>query len=531
MLFRIRRVKCGEEKPSCLRYALKRPQERSGVLEVLILATAAADCPHRCTSTGRKCDGYPKPKDTFQIQVFTPSEPVMKLRPAMSQFSGLGDSTRYLEFYHQCAVPSLSSRFDQEFWSRTSLQMAHTEPAVRHAIIALGYLNQTEPGSLKHARSRFQVMHGNKVFLGHYNEAVRKLVDRMTDPSYSPEIGLVTCLLFVCIEFLRGNYCTAFTHMTNGLRLVREWQQQRRIDSPFDDLACTSSTESLIQDVLLPMFQRGMISAQLYGVPTEDHFEIFFPHPESFIHVPFTLQEAERSSRELRNASVLFLRRTGTKHSQKIPLDESDFEIQAQLTECHRVWFERARMMEDSQQYTGDESIALSNLKVAHFATTTYVGCADSVLQVPYDAYLHVFQALVHHAEIVLDALHTSSPHAARFTFEISVVAPLFHTASRCRCPITRRKAISLLARRPPREGLWDPEQYVLVANRVIELEERELNPETGWPPERTRLYSSVVDANMDAQGGFWVMFEPSEWVGEMDETGKQKLIYERFNM
>ncbi|KAF3053832.1 hypothetical protein E8E11_010578 [Didymella keratinophila] len=501
---KIRRVKCGEEKPNC----------------------------SRCTSTGRKCDGYPKPKETFQIQVFTPSEPVTKLRPAMSQISGLGDNTRYLEFYHQCAVPSLSSRFDHEFWSKTSLQMAYTEPAVRHAIIALGYLNQTEPGSLKHARSRFQGVHGNKVFLNHYNEAVRKLVSRMTDPSYSPEIGLVTCLLFVCIEFLRGNYCTAFTHMTNGLRLVREWQQQQqRIDSPFDDLACTNSTESLIQDVLLPMFQRSMLSAQLYGVPTEEHFEIFFPHPDSFIRLPFTLKEAERSSRELRNASVLFLRQTGMKHAYKIPLEEKDYEIQAQLTECHRVWFERAQMMEDSQQYTGDESIALSNLKVAHFATLTYVGCAGSVLQVPYDTYLHIFQALVRHAEIVLDALHTSSPYAARFTFEISVVAPLFHTAGRCRCPITRRKAVSLLARRPPREGLWDPEQYLLVANRLIELEERELDPETGWPPERARFYSSVVDANMDAQGGFWVMFEPSEWVGEMDETGKQKLIYERFTM
>lgn len=455
----------------------------------------------------------------------------MKLRPAVSQFPGFGESTKYLKFYHQYAVPSLSSRFDQEFWSKTSLQLAHSEPAVRHAIIALGYLNQTEPGSLKHARSKFQVVHGNKIFLHHYNQAVRKLVDRMTDTSYSPEIGMVTCLLFVCIEFLRGNYCTAFTHMTNGLRLVCEWQQQRRIDSPFHDLTYTDSTESLIGDVLLPMFQRGMLSAQLYGVPAEDHFDVPLPHPDHFIQLPFTLQEAERSSRELRNASVLFLRQTAMKHSTQTPLDKRDFEVQAQLTECHRVWFQRAQMMEDSKQYTGEESIALSNLKVAHYATTTYVGCARSVLQVPYDEYLHVFQGLVRHAEIVLNALNTTSPHAARFTFEISVIAPLFHTASRCRCPVTRRKAVSLLARRPPREGLWDPEQYALVANRVIELEERELDPETGWPPERARFYSCIVDANMDAQGGFWVYFEPSEWVGEMDETGKQRLIYERFNM
>lgn len=457
----------------------------------------------------------------------------MELQRAVSQFSGLGDSTRYLEFYHQCAVPSLSSRFDHEFWSKTSLQMAHAEPAVRHAVIALGYLNQTEPGNIKHARSKFQDIHGNKIFLHHYNQAVRKLVDRMVQPSYSPEIGLVTCLLFVCIEFMRGNYCTAFTHLTNGLRLIREWQQQRRIDSPFDELACTSGPKSLIQEVLLPMFQRGMTSAQLYGVFTEEHFEIPFPSPDRFIQLPFSLQEAERASRELRNASVLFLHQVGRKLAAKQPLAKEDHETQAQLFECHRIWFERAQLAEDSQQFSGDDSIALSSLKVAHYATTTYIASATTVLQVPFDKYLHVFQALIRHAGIVLDAMDANkkNTHAAKFTFEISVVAPLYHTATRCRCPITRRKAVALLARGPPREGLWDAEQHVLVCRRVIELEEAELDPETGWPVERTRLWSSVIDANMDAKGGFWVYFIPSEWAGEVDGTGKQRQIAERFNM
>jgi hypothetical protein len=62
-------------------------------------------------------------------------------------------------------------------------------------------------------------------------------------------------------------------------------------------------------------------------------------------------------------------------------------------------------------------------------------------------------------------------------------------------------------------------------------MEESELNPETGWPVERTRLWSSVIDANMDARGGFWAYFLPSEWVGEVDATGKQRVIQERFNL
>jgi hypothetical protein len=252
------------------------------------------------------------------------SKAVTNPRPIVSVLSGLGDSVRYLEFYHQCAVPSMSSRFDREFWSKISLQMAHSEPTVRHAVIALGYLSKTEPGNLKHARSGFQVLNGSRFFLYHYNEAVRNLIVRMAEPSYSPEIGLVNCLLFVCIEFLRANYCTAFTHMTNGLRLIGEWQKSQRVDSPFGDLACTARPKNLIEEVLLPMFQRSMTSAQLYGCAVEEHFSIPFPTPENFIQLPFSLDEAERSSRELRNASILFLRQTGMKQMQKIDFSASD---------------------------------------------------------------------------------------------------------------------------------------------------------------------------------------------------------------
>lgn len=455
-----------------------------------------------------------------------------RLQPTLPLVSGLGNSLTYLEFYHQCAAPSLSSRFDYEFWSKTSLQMAHAEPAVRHAIIAIGYLNKTESGSLKHARSHFQDAHGSRFFLHHYNEAVRKLMGRMTEPSYSAEIGLVTCLLFVCIEFLRGNYCTAFTHMTNGLSLIREWQQQRKVVSSSSlGLTYAKGSKSLIEHVLVPMFQRGITSAQLYGVPTEDHLDIPFPVPERFIQLPFSLHEAERSSRELRNASILFLRQMGMKAPQRIALGEEDLGQQSRLMECHRVWFERVQVVEDSQEWSADELVSLSALKVALYALLSYVGCAASVLQVPYDRYLPSFQALIRHAQIVLDAMEVKNTHAAKFTFEMSIIPPLYHTATRCRCPRTRREAVSLLARHPPREGLWDAEQHVLVTKRVIEMEESELDPETGWPVERTRLYSSVIDANMDVNGHFWVYFVPSEWVGETDATGKQKQIMERFKM
>jgi hypothetical protein len=188
--------------------------------------------------------------------------------------TGFGDSVRYLEFYHHCARPALSNSFDSDFWGRITLQMAHAEPAVRHALIALGYLLETEDGSMKHARSKFAGHHESRTLLHHYNKSVTSLVNRMTEATYSPEVALVTCVLFVCIDFLRGNYITAFQHLTNGLKIVSEHHKRVRSDSVMSQSQTSGSPlttslvrpTSMIEEELRPIFIRAMSSAMMYGV-------------------------------------------------------------------------------------------------------------------------------------------------------------------------------------------------------------------------------------------------------------------------
>lgn len=126
----------------------------------------------------------------------------------------------YLEFYYHCAIRTLSNRFDNGFWSRTVLQMARSEPCIRHALVALGYLAKTEPGNLKHAHARLKQQ--DQTLNLYYSKAVGSLVERLAEQSCTIEVGLVACLLFVCIEFIRGNFMTAFTHLHSGLRILSE---------------------------------------------------------------------------------------------------------------------------------------------------------------------------------------------------------------------------------------------------------------------------------------------------------------------
>ncbi|KAF2467367.1 uncharacterized protein BDR25DRAFT_305745 [Lindgomyces ingoldianus] len=449
-----------------------------------------------------------------------------------------------LEFYHYCAGPTLASRFDNEFWSRISLQMAYTEPAVRHALVALGYLSRQETGSLKHARLGFTNGDKRKLFLLHYNKSVRHLVHRIAEPSYSPEIGLVTCVLFVCIEFLRADYHTAFTHMRNGLKIISELRQTRQTDSPIqtpEGIQSGSTTPTdMIEEKLVPMFIRGMASALLYGVSVEDDFAVPCPLPQSFQERRFTsIREAQSSYHEIRNAAIVFTRQMAIKLIQLIPVTVEDFLRRYGILECHRAWYEAFQELECSQILSLEDKVTISALKLSYYATYIFAACATDVRQMSFDAHLSSFKALLHHAKIVFNfmdlgnledpqAKPSSRSAAANFTFEISIIPSLYFTATRCRCPTTRREAVSLLSLNPPREGLWDPEQHVVVSNRVIEIEEMEVD-EKGWPTEEMRLWSTVIDANMDQTGGFWVDFLPAKWVGSFDGEGRQRLRSEWF--
>ncbi|KAF2806269.1 uncharacterized protein BDZ99DRAFT_362968, partial [Mytilinidion resinicola] len=484
---KIRRVKCDEKKPSCF----------------------------RCTSTGRKCDGYPQDISDLQFKV-TVFQQLSNRRPGLPMLSGLGDNVQYLEFYHACARPTLSSHFDSEFWSRISLQLAQSEPAIRHALIALGYLHKTESGNLRDARTRFAARSENKILLLNYNKAVKHLADRMVEPSYTPEIGLVTCLLFICIEYMRGNWATAFMHLTNGLNIISAWRKTHAISSsngsvspqspPGSTSSVSSSSASLIEEMLLPIYIRSIAAALMYGVPVEkvsDHL------PTSFEMRPFTtIFDAQVSSHELRNLSLLFIRDWGKRLFEGDRIAEKDVELQSYLLDCHHSWLSGLETLERNGALSKEDRTIASQLRVTYYATYIFISCVTETSQMQYDQHLDTFKALVYHAKLVLAiASSPSARPAANFTFEGSVVAPLFFCANRCRCPITRREAIALLALNPPREGLWDPQQNVVIATRAMEIEEREVDPATGWPVDRTRLYSVVIDGNMDGNGRFSARF------------------------
>jgi hypothetical protein len=196
-----------------------------------------------------------------------------------------------------------------------------------------------------------------------------------------------------------------------------------------------------------------------------------------------------------------------------LALTPADYERQYDLISRHHVWLKTLTDLECSRIWSRDDSVTLSALKIEYYSSFTACYCLTDDTQMDFDAHLAGFQSILTHARHVVDSLDLPTRSsalafgaAANFTFDTSFIPALFYSAIRCRCPVTRRDAVSMLASELPREGLWDPAQYRKVAERVIEIEEMEVD-ERGWPTRTSRLCRSSVGVEVDEHGRFQAEF------------------------
>jgi hypothetical protein len=375
-------------------------------------------------------------------------------------------------------------------------------------LIALSYLTKTETGTLKDARSGLVAVSQQKTMLTHYNKAIAHLVQRMSEPSYSTEVGLVCCLLFICLEYLRGNYAAAMAHYESGLKMILAHKSSSIMTST------KRPRHEMVEEALIPMFTRNMATAITYGLPS-DLFSYITHYPVGDAEYKFdTLRDADLAAHNIQNNVFALMRIMGTKVvTQKEHLEE-ELQSQQNCLDHLRAWLRAIEDLERRTTFSLEDAIAANRLKALCRIISIF---AQRILlnnQTEFDQHLDDFKAAVEHMRFVVDSVerNTSRNPAANFTFEMGIILGLYMIACRCRCPVTRREALSLLERNPPREGLWDAQQHFVVAKRVIELEERELDPVTGWPVERVRIWSTMIHGEMDGNGRFPVYFAIGHW-------------------
>ncbi|RYP55125.1 hypothetical protein DL768_000244 [Monosporascus sp. mg162] len=434
-----RKIKCDEGKPHC----------------------------NRCTSTGRKCDGYAVPKSDWSLC----------RRPRhLSRGVGGAAESRALQFFCEIAGPFLPGASDPYFWTQLVMQFSNFEPVVQHSVIAISALyeqcqTETPPGT---------GIRDNTLALRHYNTAITEL-----KATQNPSLVLLVCILFICIEFLQSNREAAIRHCKHGIAILEN----------------SVSTPDWAKEHLKPVFRRLSIFAYFFGsgdaefpglVPLDD------PVPASFSN----FSDARAMMDDIFSRAVRLTRygepyRLGHLRYADVPIGL----LEEQEKLCYRLdqWqilfanldgrLTSQNMPTAQRSDLGGEfvkSLLRLDLSICCEISRILSNMAFSGDEISYDAYLcnfrRVIEQFAHFGAITLDKARTAK-RCPKFIFETGFTPMLFCVATKCRDLSIRLTALSLMKLLGVcRENLWEADTAYAVARRVIEIEHAVILNELGQP-------------------------------------------------
>ncbi|KAK5995397.1 Aspercryptin biosynthesis cluster-specific transcription regulator atnN-like protein [Cladobotryum mycophilum] len=457
-----RRVKCDEAKPAC----------------------------QRCISTGRVCDGYGiwggggNAYDSAErTGSSAPSKLLLPRRTNMNHIRSLpcsavsriagrpeGIGYEYFRYYTNTKLPGV---FESDFWESLVFQASAQEPAVLHAITALGAAHKDE----------------ERIALVEYNKAIghmRRHLERSDREGL--RVALITCMLFVCYELLNGGFKTGYAHLHSGLHLLQKIQSLQGITSS-DGPVILRPKAPAVEDALVEAFSRLNIQAALFGQVSTYIFQV---GQDAKTNLTYDVPLVFETFRDARQHLDALINGVYTLTSQASDLLDSRGEIpdclyssQYRLELALEQWLKAFDRGEPAIRANASfrTAFGIPLLRIYHvmakiMAATSLRGTDEMI----YDRFTGDFRRLVMQAKWQWDRMtcavrdrvlkHCYPLPKVRFTADMGLVPPLNYVALKCRCPNTRRQAINLLLISPHREGGWDGSLPALMAKHLMDMEE-----------------------------------------------------------
>ncbi|KAK5065819.1 hypothetical protein LTR69_003369 [Exophiala sideris] len=456
---RIRKVKCDEAEPCC----------------------------KRCTSTGRKCDGYFKPQD----------DNLSLESNRLTTNGSSGDEDRAFAFFGQMAGPALSGHSESYFWTNVVMQLSHREPAVRHAVVAVSSLYEKFQDVVKTPISA----PANPLALRHYNAAIKELRSTRDET-----VVLVVCALFICIEFLQGNHQSAIEHCRSGI------------------LVLNKADTSLVwaRDHLVPMFCRIGLFPFFFGCTASS-----FPSVAGLDPISSTcfssITDAQSTLDVILSTSIRFIRnsdsyRLGELRHTTIPtwIREKQDSLVISLNEW-RCAFSEFRT-------SNIDLLTCCLLQMKFLVVQIWVNVALDKSEMVYDQHIDKFQSIIDLAsQASLSRSQAPRPRPS-FIFDMGFTPLLYFVAMKCRNLSIRLAALSFMTTLGiARETLWDLNTMYRVARRLIEIEHGiDLNSlQNPFPrhmvPEESRVKEVMLDEmeirrNETGSKQLWAQMHPVLW-------------------
>ncbi|CZT51716.1 uncharacterized protein RSE6_12903 [Rhynchosporium secalis] len=234
-----------------------------------------------------------------------------------SLLPGSAQEKRGFQYFLTQTGGGLSGFYSSDFWERYVLQSSAAEPSLRHAIIA--------NGSIREEFANRRLVYGRD--------------ESLADGKQATLTALMSCILFVCFDSLRGHFVSAMAHLKSGLKILR-------------DLKVTSAEEeNAIETNISPLFLRLSIQAILFidTRPNPERVEMVteLAHVSSRNRaIPEKSETLEEARNCMNQVAISLFRMTyacdGDKSIMDQPMEAFDlFQRYAEENECWNTAFER----------------------------------------------------------------------------------------------------------------------------------------------------------------------------------------------
>jgi hypothetical protein len=361
----------------------------------------------------------------------------------------------------------MSENFEEDaLWKRSIPQLAHTEPAVFHALLAVNLVfeqaEQNKGGPVQQV---------SPLAIQSYNKAIQCVLRKDSLSNNDVYVSLVVCILFVCLEFMKGDMSLSLQHIQGGFRILTD--RNNHVTST--DLVRTSPpgvTDDLISD-LSAMLARLRVQALLFDptlLPQAKRKELAAsfsgPMPREFR----SLAEARSHFVGIGGEAMALILSTSKTRYCEGSFDEfkpTQTRLTAEILQW-RLAFD-SLLAREQQSWTWQKVKAANILQMQALSISIWTATALSSEQSLFDLYRAEFQA-------ILDLAVSTVGHGrlSNFQFDLGVIPTLHFVGVKCRWPELRRQALKILGSAHWREMLFDSHRAYRAVHRVMELEEAE---------------------------------------------------------
>lgn len=421
----------------------------------------------RCTSTGRKCEGYPIDDASLSDQVDYRNEQYKPqlLRLAPRSFPTMLDGEqRHFSYFRQQTAYRFGGYFEDDLWSQLVLQLAASEDSICQMTIALGFLHE----SFNHPQGHTNYLRDNRGVPDprqHYSKAVGHLRSLIADHGWAKlEVTLTACILCIGFDWLRGEPESASVHLRAGLRILKRWYTSS--ESLSHSPKFHSSTGCIIQQKIAPFYSRLTLQAgSMYDFSLRWYS---FSTPRTAIAPFMDLDHARDSLIDLVGQMQLVPETRALLQEQDgaARLLHGRFESQLAAWQMH---FDNFTAVSNSSNPAASPRLGTYMTRLLYLVATVMLSTMHTEDTDMGNKHGATFKQILDTAESMLGI------ESAKFTIDLGVVAMIYYVAIHSQQSVIHGRACDLLAEYQLHEGFWSSHDALEDAHK-----KRQLQTQTG---------------------------------------------------